>query len=139
VFNQSIYVELMKYYDLKKVTRRLRNNQTHSEKRLWKVLRKRKISGLKFLRQHPVIYDSNNDELFFFIPDFYCSSLNLIIELDGKIHEYQVESDQKRDEILRSMNFNILRIKNDELNDIDKVIEKIETYIKTIPRSPKTS
>jgi very-short-patch-repair endonuclease len=129
----------MKYHNMKKIARRLRNNQTHSEKRLWSKLRKRKIFGYKFLRQHPIIYDSNNDELFFYIPDFYCSSLNLIIELDGKIHENQVEYDQKRDATLREMNINILRIKNEELNNINKVIEKIENYIKKITTPPLSS
>lgn len=129
----------MKYYEMKKIAQRLRNNQTYSEKRLWKELRKQKIFGYKFLRQHPIIYDANYDELFFYIPDFYCSSLKLIIEVDGKIHENQIDYDHKRDELLREMNLNILRIKNEELSNIDKVIEKIENYIKNIQQPPVDS
>ncbi len=48
-----------KYIDfkvIKKHARELRNNATDSEKLLWNHLRNRKLSGYKFLRQHPIVY-----------------------------------------------------------------------------------
>jgi very-short-patch-repair endonuclease len=81
----------------------------------------------KFLRQHPLIYDAdrNSNEFFFYIPDFYCASEKLIIELDGQIHDFQKEKDYHREEILTSNNLRVLRIRNDELNNIEQVKKKI--------------
>ncbi len=69
--------------------RRLRKNMTFEEKLLWQKLRGRKFFGLKFLRQHPIVYDLINYKPLFFIPNFYCASKNIIIEVDGKIHDFQ--------------------------------------------------
>jgi len=117
----------MKWNEIREVASNLRNNPTLSEIKLWKQIRNKKLSGRKFLRQHPIIYDSNRDtnEYFFFIPDFYCASEKLIIELDGKIHDFQKEKDYRRDEILAAYNLKVLRINNEELNDIRTVINKI--------------
>jgi very-short-patch-repair endonuclease len=81
----------------------------------------------KFLRQHPLIYDAdrNAKEFFFFIPDFYCASENLIIELDGQIHDFQKEKDYSREKILTSNNLRVLRIRNEELSNIEQVKKKI--------------
>jgi len=83
--------------------------------------------GRKFLRQHPIIYDSNRDsnEFFFFVPDFYCASKSLIIELDGRIHDFQKEKDYRRDMILEANNLRVLRIDNEDLGDIEVVKVKI--------------
>lgn len=87
---------------------------------LWQRLRARKINGLKFLRQYPVVYQSINHQLFYFIADFYCAEKKLVIELDGKIHEQTKEYDENRDFILNEMKLNVVRFKNEE---IEKVIE----------------
>lgn len=107
----------------KEIATKLRNNPTYSEKKLWKHIRNKQLSGRKFLRQHPIIYDSdrNKNEYFFFIPDFYCPAENLIIELDGHIHDFQKEKDHNRDLILSENNLRVLRIKNEELNEIENV------------------
>jgi hypothetical protein len=42
---------------VKKRVRELRSKATSSETLLWKELRNRKLSGYKFLRQHPIIYN----------------------------------------------------------------------------------
>jgi very-short-patch-repair endonuclease len=52
-----------------------------------------------------------------------------VIEVDGKIHDFQVEEDLHREDILRSMNLNILRIKNEEVEDVPTVKRKIKAYI----------
>jgi very-short-patch-repair endonuclease len=118
----------MKWNEIKEIAARLRNDSTPSEKKLWLELRQKKLEGRKFLRQHPVFYDSNSSthDYFFFIPDFYCASEQLVIELDGKIHDFQKDRDYRRDEILKALNLKVLRIKNEELEFIDLVLEKIK-------------
>ncbi len=74
-----------------------------------------------------MIYDTdrNSNEFFFFIPDFYCASEKLIIELDGPIHDFQKEKDYQREQILTSNNLRVLRIRNEELANIEQVKYKI--------------
>ena len=123
--HQSIVVCGMRYKEIKKLASKLRNNPTKSEVLLWQYLRNRNLKGRKFLRQHPIIHDFYKNELFFYIPDFYCASEKLAIELDGKIHLKYKERDAFRDEVLNSRGIRVLRIRNDELTDIQKVLHKI--------------
>ena len=102
---------------------------TKEEKLLWKKLRARRFLGLKFLRQHPIIYQLYNNRPYYFIADFYCAEKKLVIEVDGKIHDFQKEYDQHRDEILSSLGLRVLRIKNEEFVDIYKVLKRIEEAI----------
>ena len=116
----------MKYPEIKEIADKLRKNQTPGEKILWEHLRKHQVCGRKFLRQHVIVYESVNNEHFFFIPDFYCAREKLIIEVDGKIHDYQKDRDRHRDEILRAKGLKILRFKNEDMNDTGRVIRRIE-------------
>ncbi len=109
--------------------RELRRNMTKAERLLWKELRNRKFLGLKIVRQHPLIYQVINNEPRYFIADFVCYEKKLIIEVDGLIHEFQKEEDKYREDILKSMDFKILRIKNDETENMDMVMEKIKVFI----------
>lgn len=79
---------------------RQRHNTTHSEQRLWLYPRRKQMDGRKFLRQHAIIYETIGDDHYFYVPDFFCFSENLAIELDGKIHFYTKDRDKHRDEIL---------------------------------------
>jgi very-short-patch-repair endonuclease len=115
----------MKYNEIKELVRKFRKEQTVEEQTLWQELRNRKLKGIKFLRQHAIIYENSNNDFFFFVPDFYCAAYKLAIELDGKIHDYQVEHDKNREMILKGKSIKILRIKNEELNNIENVKEKI--------------
>ena len=67
---------------------KLRRQQTFAEELLWNYLRTKPL-GFKFRRQHPF---SN------FILDFYCHALQLVIEVDGSIHEQEdiKKSDEQR-------------------------------------------
>jgi len=53
----------------------LRKFPTHEEEIIWGYLCRNKL-GVKFRRQHPI---------FLYIADFYCHSLRLVIEIDGRI------------------------------------------------------
>lgn len=63
--------------NLKLLSRDLRNNMTDAEQMLWQRLCHKQILGLQFYRQKPILN---------FIVDFYCPSVNLVIECDGSQH-----------------------------------------------------
>jgi len=112
-----------------KTARQLRRNSTEEEKILWQKLRNRKFHGLKFLRQHPLVYDEINGKILFFVSDFYCAEKKAIIEIDGKIHDFQKDYDEKREEILKNMGFKILRFKNQEIGNIASTLKRIEEFV----------
>jgi len=116
----------VKYPEIKEIVKRLRSNATPEEKILWQELKGKKLAGEKFLRQHPIFYDRNLIDHRFFVADFYCSNKKLVVELDGKIHEYQKERDKWREEIIESKGIRIIRIKNEELKEINSVLNKIK-------------
>jgi very-short-patch-repair endonuclease len=110
---------------VKTTTRMLRKNQTAAESILWGVLRNRKLSGRKFLRQYPIKFHyENNDH--FFVADFYCAEFKLVIEIDGEIHLKQIEKDKIRDGLLKQLSYTILRFTNDE---VENNIESVKTII----------
>jgi very-short-patch-repair endonuclease len=112
-----------------KKARALRNNMTKAEIILWSRLRSKKIDGHKFRRQQPI---------FNYVVDFYCNELKLIIEVDGEIHSLyeNIESDLKRDKILKINGYSILRLSNFEIEtEIDSAISKIKSFI-TMNLSP---
>ena len=113
---------------IKEIARNLRRNQTPAEKEVWKLVRNRRLNGHKFLRQHPIEFSYHGKQRFF-IADFYCAEKRLVIELDGGIHEQQKEYDTIRDEILSNLGLRVLRIKNEEVNNTRKVIDKISKWL----------
>jgi len=111
------------------LARELRKNQTKSEKLLWEHLRKRRLEGHRFIRQKPFIYKEDSTRKYFFIADFYCAEKKLVIELDGKVHDYQQYYDYQRDLVLNELGLTTMRIKNEELGEIKKVKRKILNYL----------
>src|SRR5678815_4949580 len=57
--------------------REFRGKPTRAEAKAWKLLRNRRLAGLKFRRQHPIGP---------YIADFYCHEHRLVLEIDGSIH-----------------------------------------------------
>ena len=117
------------YPGITSLARNLRNNQTACEIIVWNILRRRKLSSFKFLRQHPIFYRVNKKWVEFFIADFYCAKLQLIIEVDGKIHEKQKEYDNERDSKLLEKGISVIRIKNEEVNDIKNITATLTQII----------
>ncbi len=100
----------------------MRANPTEAEAALWKQLKSKKLS-IKFRQQH-LIED--------FIVDFACLSKRLIIEVDGRIHDFQIEKDLERTKILESKGYKVIRFKNEEVIDnIEKVVAEIEKELKS--------
>ena len=109
------------------ICRELRQNQTPLERKLWDCLRTRQFNQLKFRRQHPFVYQSIQGEKKFFIADFYCAQKKILIELDGKVHDFYFFYDANRDSILAKLGLRTLRIKNEELvKDINEVMARIK-------------
>lgn len=105
--------------------RQNRNKETESEKILWNKLLRGKHLGYKFTRQKPL----NR-----FIADFYCSELNLVIEVDGESHNSKKGRDYSRDEFLKSCGIKTLRIdSNDVINNLEKVEKTIKNFINPLP------
>ena len=94
----------------------LRKNQTEAEKVLWRHLRSKGLSGLKFRRQQPIGAC---------IVDFVCLEKRLVIEVDGGQHSNS-EEDRRRDAWLQSEGYAVLRFWNNEvLGNMDGVMEMI--------------
>lgn len=102
---------------------------TEAEKALWKNLRYKQFMGLKFLNQHPLFYKIDGYKNFF-IADFYCHQLRLVIEVDGGIHETQQEYDAVLSRLLASKEIWIIRIKNEEiLEKINRALINLKDQI----------
>jgi very-short-patch-repair endonuclease len=86
---------------------------------MWGLLRRNAL-GLYFRRRHPIGP---------YVVDFYCSSTQLIIELDGPyLHSgpLAVERDETRSQWLRECGFRVNRFDNDEvLKEAPRVLEAI--------------
>ncbi len=90
----------------KSISRHLRKEATPAETILWEEIRNRKLGGLKFRRQYPVLG---------FILDFYCAEKSLGIELDGSIHDSQEEYDKWREKVILEKGIHIVRFSNQEI------------------------
>jgi very-short-patch-repair endonuclease len=116
------------FYASKKETktkaRFLRNIMTPSENILWDHIRKKRLSGIIFRRQHPISQ---------FIVDFYCHEAKLVIEIDGDIHENQEnkEYDENRTFELEKLGLKVIRFKNEMITDnINEVLKILQEEIK---------
>jgi len=95
----------------------LRREMTPAEKQLWKRIKANKLNGLHFRRQQ-IIHG--------YFADFLCHRHELIVEVDGGIHELQQEYDAEREEYLMALGFRIIRFKNEEIyKDLKGVLRKI--------------
>jgi len=109
------------------IARFLRKNQTKAEKVFWHAVRSKYFYGKKIRQQHPLLYEYDGKEKFF-IADFYCPGLDLIIEIDGGVHEQQQDYDQIRSEILEVQHkLRVVRFTNKEvLTDINHVLNQLK-------------
>jgi very-short-patch-repair endonuclease len=97
--------------------RQLRQTMTPAERRLWQALRRHQLDGLHFRRQHPVGL---------FVLAFYCAAHKLVIEVDGGLHDEQVEQDTYQTQHLNASGYRVLRFRNEEvLTDLSFVLARI--------------
>ena len=106
----------------KEFARANRKNPTPAEDIMWQNLRNKK-QGVNFRRQHSIGE---------FIVDFVCLQENLIIEIDGSIHDIQEqkEYDEMRTEYLKIFGFRIIRFSNDEvIHGLNSVLRNIQNNL----------
>jgi very-short-patch-repair endonuclease len=102
--------------------KRLRREMTDAERKLWSVLRDRRLEGAKFRRQQPIGP---------FVADFVCQEQRLIIEADGGQHAESV-SDNRRTLFLESKGYRLLRFwNNDIMSNLDGVAQVIAAALLT--------
>lgn len=125
--NRRFYMENMFYNApdiLFEFAKNMRNNPTEAECFLWNYISKNQIQGVRFKRQHPVLY---------FIADFYCHKAKLIVEIDGDYHlePGQYQYDVSRDMELELLGVKVLRFSNKQvLFEIENVLQLINEEIK---------
>ena len=117
------------YEIAKRLAREMRRNPTSAEDRFWQAVRRKQIMGLKFYRQYPILQDITGNETFF-IADFFCHRAQLVVEIDGMIHEKRALEDVERTGILNLLGLKVLRFRNEEvLVNLDGVIEKVRQVV----------
>ncbi|MCH2188341.1 endonuclease domain-containing protein [Candidatus Gracilibacteria bacterium] len=92
----------------------MRLNPTKAELLAWeKLFSNRGFYGYKFSRQKMLGY---------FIVDFYCSELQLVVEIDGGIHDSRKEYDSERECELQKIGVKVIRYTNAQiLKDVEGV------------------
>ena len=89
---------------LRAFAKEMRRAPSATERLLWKILRDRRLGGLKFRRQVPIGR---------YVADFMCLRHRLIVEADGPLHD--AEKDERRDAWLRGQGFRVLRFTNEQI------------------------
>ncbi len=89
-------------------SRELRKNQTDAERKLWYLLRDRRLGGIKFRRQFPI------DK---YILDFYAPELQLSVEADDSQHfdDEGIAYDPERENTLAAQGIQIIRFGNTDI------------------------
>ena len=112
---------------LKKHAQRMRNEPTQAEFMLWNALSAKNLDGFKFRRQH-IIGE--------YIADFICLKQNLIVEVDGLMHQLpeNKKSDDERTAWLESEGYRVIRFTNNQvLADLENVLNTIRGELKAPP------
>ena len=107
--------------ELTEFSKDLRKNMTKEEKHLW----------YDFLKKLPVNFNRQK-VIGEYIVDFYCSSKNIVIELDGSQHynKENREKDISRDEYMKSLGIKVLRYSNLDIhNNFDAVCRDIFNHL----------
>jgi len=116
--DKSWVVRGLHHAEKNEVARRMRREMTVAEMALWQAVRRNKLDGLHFRRQQ--VIDG-------FVADFYCHSADLVIEVDGKIHNTQIEEDRHRERAFALRGLCTMRFTNERvLNDLPACLSEIQ-------------
>ena len=97
-------------------SRELRRDMRPAEKLLWQELRANKL-GVHFRRQQIISG---------FIVDFYCHKADLIVEVDGDIHDLRQNEDTLREKTLMKLGLSVIHFRNEEiLSNLSSLVERI--------------
>ena len=107
----------------------MRHISTDAERKLWFLLRDRRLDGIKFRRQVPF----KN-----YILDFVCFERKLVVEIDGGQHT-DSGIDQVRDDFLRAEGFQVARYwNNDVLRNPEGILTDLLDRLARSDPSPNT-
>ena len=105
----------------------MRRISTDAERKLWFLLRDRRLGGIKFRRQVPFKH---------YVLDFVCLERKLVIEVDGGQHN-ESRTDLNRDALLRTEGFQVARYWNDDvLRNPEGVLTDLLNRLRTSDPSP---
>ncbi|MCK6608324.1 MAG: endonuclease domain-containing protein [Flavobacterium sp.] len=108
---------------LKSRAKALRKAGNFSEVVFWKEVRNKSFWNIDFDRQRII----GN-----YIVDFYVKALGLVVEIDGEIHNFQEEYDEKRETYLKELGLKVFRISTTKmLFDTESVMKDLEQFIIT--------
>jgi very-short-patch-repair endonuclease len=106
--------------EARELSSRLRKNMTPQEKIFWNATKGSKL-GIVMRRQMPILD---------YVVDFYIKDIGLAIEIDGKIHEYNVLEDGVRQARIEKLGVRFVRYTNDDIeNNLFQVIEELKELI----------
>ncbi|MEM1044417.1 MAG: endonuclease domain-containing protein [Bacteroidota bacterium] len=93
---------------LRAIRKSLRKRSTPAERRLWQILRARRLQGVKFRRQHGIGR---------YVVDFYCPAARLAVEVDGAVHDdpLRAEADRQRQAEIEALGIRVVRFSNDDV------------------------
>lgn len=104
-----------------RIAREFRKKLTRSEKIMWNVLRRNNFLGLGFRRQHVIEG---------FIVDFYCCKLKLAVEIDGSVHQYQLDDDLERQKIIQNKGIKFFIVKSEDVeHNVEGVLKELKYFI----------
>ena len=98
--------EPAQWSQLKPVARQMRSEATDAEAALWSMVRNRQILGVKFRRQYAI------DR---FVVDFASVERHLVIEIDGQVHDNQVDEDAVRQQCIEAHGYAVIRFTNEQV------------------------
>ena len=98
----------MSDHRLQSLAKRMRREPVVHERKLWRLLRDRRLDGLKFRRQMVIGP---------YVVDFVCLRHRLIVEADGPFHDEP--RDAARDAWLTGQGFRVLRFANARIEQRD--------------------
>ena len=102
---------------LKSRAKALRKAGNFSEVVFWKEVRNKSFWNIDFDRQRII----GN-----YIVDFYVKALGLVVEIDGEIHNFQEEYDEKREMFLKELGLKVFRISTTKmLFDTENVMKDL--------------
>ncbi|HTR85887.1 MAG TPA: DUF559 domain-containing protein [Reyranella sp.] len=110
--------------------RELRRDSGKPERICRELLRDRRLSGVKFRRQHPIGP---------YFADFACISRRLVVAIDGEHHAYQQQRDANRTAFMEREGWTVLRFQvNDVFESPEWIWVAIEAALGAAP-SPSLS
>ena len=119
--NLSKYHEISYNPKLTDRAKEFRKAGNVAEALLWFELKNGKLLGLDFDRQKIIGH---------YIADFYCAEKNVVIEIDGGIHNHTKEYDAIRNAFLEGSGLTVIHLSD---TDVKKKMQDVLLYLKNHP------